>query len=231
LYTIPSGAGGIESRWAAHTTLELSPDHAYIAISDSNFSLTSHNVRIFSIADQRQVFIAPSSALGGTWTANDRFIWASSGSVMQWTRAGGASWLRSEQWFGPTSSSGGQWLAATLLTDYAKPRVVIVPIAGGRTLVTGLGSNPGFVTSTTMWYSGEGPCPPGDQCMADSTTPDRTVHAYNVTNGSGPLVAERHADARPHRALGHRHGPAPKIQPSPALTSHRDPRRFRRRPP
>src|SRR5439155_25855320 len=89
-YTIPSGAGGIESRWAAHTTLELSADHAYTAISDSNFSLTSHNVRIFSIADQRQVFIAPSSALGGTWTANDRFIWASSGSVMQWTRAGGA---------------------------------------------------------------------------------------------------------------------------------------------
>src|SRR5438128_2969776 len=194
LYTIPSGAGGIESRWAAHTTLELSPDHAYIAISDSNFSLTSHNVRIFSIADQRQVFIAPSSALGGTWTANDRFIWASSGSVMQWTRAGGASWLRSEQWFGPTSSSGGQWLAATLLTDYAKPRVVIVPIAGGRTLVTGLGSNPGFVTSTTMWYSGERPCPPGDQCMADSTTPDRTVHAYNVTNGSDQLVVFRNGE-------------------------------------
>jgi hypothetical protein len=192
LYTIDAGPGGLESRWAAHSTLEFSPDHTYVAVSDSNFSLLAKNVRIFSLADQRQVFVTATSAFGGTWTADDRFIWATgSGLVMQWTRSGGATAFRSERWFGPTSSPGGQWMAATLLTDADSPHVVLVAADGGRTHITGPGSSPGFVSSTKVWYAEEAPCPSSNQCAADPTAPTRIVRAYDLSDGSDQVVVFR----------------------------------------
>jgi hypothetical protein len=110
---------------------------------------------------------------------------------MQWAPTGGATLLRSERWYDPSISLGGQWLAATLLTDTSKPRVVIVAVGGSRTFVTGLGSSPGFVTSTVLWYAEEAPCPPNDQCGGDPTGPNRTVHAFNVTSGSDQAVVFR----------------------------------------
>jgi hypothetical protein len=192
LYAIDAGPGGLEGRWAAHSTLEFSPDHTYVALSDSNFSLLGKNVRIFSLADQHQVFVTATSAFGGSWVADDRFIWATgSGSVAQWTPSGGATLLRSELWFGPTISPGAQWLAATLLTDTSKPRVVLVAVDGSRTVVTGPGSSPAFVTPSKVWYAEEGPCPPNDQCGADPTGPTLTVRAYDLVAGSDQVVVFR----------------------------------------
>jgi len=192
LYTIDAGPGGAEGRWAGSSTLEISPDRAYIAVSDANFSLFSKSFRIFATSDLRQTYVTATTAFGGTWEAGGRFIWATaSGSVMQWTPAGGATMLRSERWFGPSTSAGREWLAATLLTDYSKPRVVIAAVGGSRTFVTGPGSSPGFVTSTVAWYAEEAPCPPNDQCGYDPTGPSRTVRAFDVTNGSDQVVVFR----------------------------------------
>jgi hypothetical protein len=191
LYAFGPFAGGFESRWnAPWGVAEFSPDHAYLAISYP-VDFSPQNFRIFSVADRSQVLaVGTGYAHSGTSVANDRFVWGT-GSVMQWTPTGGATVLRSERWFGPTSSSDGRWLAATLLTDTLMPRVVIVPVGGGQTFVTGLGSGPGFVTPTIVWYAEEAPCPPNDQCGADATGPDRTVHAFDVTNGSDQVVRFR----------------------------------------
>jgi hypothetical protein len=188
LYSFETHPAGFESRWnSPRGIVEFSPDHAYVAISDPA-DFTSQNLRIFSVDDRRQVLaIGTGYAQGGTWIANDRFVWGT-GSVMQWTPTGGAKLLRSERWFGATGSSDGRWLAATLLTDTLQPRVVIVPVGAGRTFVTGLGSSPGFVTPTVVWYAEEAPCPPSTQCGADPTGPDRTVYAFDVTNGSDQVV-------------------------------------------
>lgn len=94
--------------------------------------------------------------------------------------------LRSEHWYGPTSSSDGGWLAATLLTDISKPRVLIVPVGGGRTFQTGLGSGPAFVTPTVVWYAEEGP-----GSGYDPTSPNGIVHSLDVMNGSDQVVQFR----------------------------------------
>ena len=191
LYSINAEVGGIEGRWAALPTLEFSPDHAYVAISDSTFTVTSHNVRIFSVADRRQVFVNALPALGGTWVASDHFVWAvASGSVMHWTPAEGAIGFRLERfWHGPTSSSDGGWLAGTLLTNLAKPRVLIVPVSGGQTFQTkGLGSAPAFVTPSVVWYAEESAVAGGG---ATATWPDGKVHALDVADGSDRVVQFR----------------------------------------
>lgn len=185
LYSIDAGPGGVESHWSQLPMVEISPDHAYVAISDSTFTITSSNVRIFSVADRRQVFVTAGAGLGGTWIATDHFVWAA-GSVMQWTPTGGAKLLRSERWHGPTSSSDGGWLAATLLTNISKPRVLIVPVGGGRTFQTGLGSGPAFVTPTVVWYAEEGP-----SSGYDPTAPNGIVHSFDLTNGSNQVVQFR----------------------------------------
>jgi hypothetical protein len=186
LYTIDAGPGGLEGRWSPLPMVEISPDHAYVAISDNTFTITSYNVRIFSVLDLRQKFVT-GTAFGGAWIANDRFVWATaSGSAMQWTPTGGAKLLRSEHWFGPTSSSDGGWLAATLLTDTSKPRVLMVPVGGGRTFQTGLGSGPAFVTPTVVWYAEEGP-----GTGYDPTSPNGIVHSFDLTNGSNQVVQFR----------------------------------------
>jgi len=190
LYTIDAGVGGVEGRWSALPTVEFSPDHAYIAVSDSTFTVTGHTLRIFSVADRSQVFVNAGPALGGTWIASDHFFWAAaSGSVMHWTPAEGAKAFRLERfWHGPTSSSDGGWLAGTLLTNIAKPRVLIVPVGGGRTFQTkGLGSAPAFVTPTMVWYAEEGP----GTVVDPTSSPNGIVRSLDLTNGSDRVVQFR----------------------------------------
>jgi hypothetical protein len=189
LYSIEAGVGGIEGRWAQLPTLEFSPDHTYVALSDSAFTINSRNLRIFSVADQRRVFSIGVETLGGTWIANDHLVWAStSGSVMHWTPSAGAKALRSGLWHGPTSSSDGGWLAATLVTDQAKPRVQVVPVAGGKIFQTGLGSAPAFVTPNMVWYAEERAVPGGGIV---ATMPDGNVHALDLTTGTDRVVTFR----------------------------------------
>jgi hypothetical protein len=188
LFGIDPGFGGVESRWAALPAVEFSPDHAYIALSESTFSINPHSVRIFSVADQRQVLVS-GVAVGGTWISNDHFVWATAaGSVMQWTPSTGAKLLRSERWHGPTSSSDGGWMAATLLSNYSKPRVLVVAISGGQTLQTkGLGSAPTFVTPTVVWYAEEGP----GTVVDPTSAPNGIVRSLDLTNGSDRVVQFR----------------------------------------
>jgi hypothetical protein len=197
LYTFDAGPGGFAGRWSAHFILEFSPDHAYLAISDTNYSPQNYNVRIFSVTDLSQIVVTGTQGLaaaGGTWIAKDRFVWAAgSGTLMQWTPTGGATLLRSERWFTPTSSSDGRWLAGTLLTDLSKPSVQIVPVGGGGTFKTGLGSSPGFVTRTVVWYAEEGPLANGG--VAGDIGPNGVVRAFNLASGSDQVVHFRAGEA------------------------------------
>ena len=188
LFGIDPGTGGVEGRWAALPAVEFSPDHAYIALSESTFSINPHSVRIFSVADQRQVLVS-GVAVGGTWISNDHFVWATAaGSVMQWSPSTGATLLRSERLHGPTSSSDGAWMAATLLTNYSKPRVLAVAVDGGQTFQTkGLGSAPTFVSPTVIWYAEEGP----GTVVDPTSAPNGIVHSLDLTNGSDSVVQFR----------------------------------------
>lgn len=194
LYSIDSGCGGIESRWAQQPLLEFSPDGSYVAISDTGYSLSHQNVRIFLVADRRQKLISGGSTTGGTWIGNDRFVWANgSQQLMQWTPSAGATVLRTEKWFGVTSSSDGRWLAGTLLTDTTAPHVFIAPVGTGRTFRTGLASSPEFVTPTVVWYHLEGPSNSG----YDPTAPTRVIHALDVVNQTDRVVTFRAGERAP----------------------------------
>ena len=209
LFTIDAGPGGLESRWSPRGILALTQDHTYLAISDFPFYIYGENLRIYSVADQRQVFVTATRSSGGTWIGNDRFLWANMGnpeSLMQWTPAGGAKLLRSEAWYGATSSSDGFWLAGTLLTDYANPRALIVRDGSLTVFKAGPGSSPGFVSPTVVWYAEEGPDTSGSyQCAepcAHPTTPNGTVRAFDVTNGTDLIVHFR-AGEGPSTAEGY----------------------------
>lgn len=188
LYTIDRVPMGFESRWSPLGVVEFSPDHAYLA-----FSPVLDFMRIFSVADQSQVFAVATRAVGGTWVANDRFVWAvdqdltKSSGVMQWTPATGATVIRPDYWYAPTSSLNGAWLAATEpfrlsnQSDTSYPRVVIVSVGGSKVYESGLGSAPGFVTPTVVWYAEEGSC--AQSCISP-TAANGTIHALDVTNGN-----------------------------------------------
>jgi hypothetical protein len=210
LYTYDAGPGGFAGRWSAHFILEFSPDHAYLAISDTNYSPQNYNVRIFSVGDLSQKAVTGTQGLaagGGTWVANDHFVWAAgSGTLMHWTPADGSTVLRSERWFMPTSSPDGRWLAGTLLADQVNPRVLIVPVGAGRTYTTGPGSSPGFVTGTVVWYAEEGPDTSGTVTCVEPcdhpTVPNGTVRAFDVRNGTDQIVRFRPGEA-PKTAEGY----------------------------
>jgi len=189
LYTMQAGPGGIESRWAQRPILEFGPDYSYLAISDSAYSLYSASVRVFSVTDRGQKFISSPASSGGTWIANDRFVWAMlSGALMDWTPTGGAKVLRTEHWYAPTSSSDGRWVAGTLLADPAAPRAFIAPVAGGQTIRTGLASSPRFVTPTIVWYAVEAL---SSQPGYDATAPNGVVHALDVVSKTDKIVTFR----------------------------------------
>jgi hypothetical protein len=76
LHSLDAGPGGIESRWGPRGVLAFSPDRAYLAISDFPFYVYGERVRIISLADLSEKFVTGGSATGGSWLANDRFVWA-----------------------------------------------------------------------------------------------------------------------------------------------------------
>ena len=138
LYTLQGFPGGREGRWSGEPILAFSPGRSYVAISDYGFALVGHRVRIFSVADGRQKFVAATTSSGGTWLADDRFVWATGatsdtvpGKLIQWTAAGGATALRTEYWYNPTSSPDGRWLGGVLASDLTRPRVIVAPTGSG----------------------------------------------------------------------------------------------------
>ena len=184
LYTLkPHGPVGFESRWNGPWKLvEFSPDHAYLAIS-----YLFDVVHIFSVSDGRELLATDTGyAQGGTCPDNDRFVFGSATQVMQWTPTGGAKSIRAERWFGTISSRDGRWLAATAVTDSLQPHVNIVPVGGGQPFRTGLGSSPGFVTPTVVWYQEERPSQ-----AYDPTEPDGVYHAFDVTTGTDQVFRFR----------------------------------------
>ena len=193
LYTIDAGPGGLESRWSPHSILAFSPDKKNVAISDFGFAIYGNNTRIFSLVDLRQKFIAASSSSGGTWIANDRFVWADmSGKLMQWTPTAGASLLRPEPWYGVTASPDGKWLAGTVdVQTTGDPRVFIAPLGAGRTFRTRPASSPGFVTATVVWYAEEAIYDVGFSCTEPCihpTAPNGVIHALDVANQTDRIV-------------------------------------------
>jgi hypothetical protein len=188
LQTIDRVSMGFESRWSPFGVVEFSPDHAYVA-----FSPVLDSMRIFSVGDLTQVFAVATRAVGGTWISNDRFVWAvdqdlsKPSGVIQWTPSTGATVLRQDYWYAPTSSRDGAWLAATEpfrlsnQADTSYPRVVIVSVGGAKVLETGPGSAPGFISPTVAWYAEEGPC---SQSCISPNAPNGTIHALDVTNGN-----------------------------------------------
>jgi len=193
LFSIPAGGFyGVESRWSSYSVLEFSPNHTYFAISDARYSPFASSMRIFSVADRKQLLVTAEGP-GGAWVADDRFVWTSSAGLLQWTPQGGVAAFRPEKyWFGVSSSPDGQWLAGTRLPDTANPHVQIVPVGGGAALNTGLGSGPGFVSPTVVWYIGEKVCNyVTDNCGYDPTIQDGTVHAYDVLTKTDRLVVFR----------------------------------------
>jgi hypothetical protein len=79
-------------------------------------------------------------------------------------------------------------MAATLLSNYSKPRVLVVAISGGQTLQTkGLGSAPTFVTPTVVWYAEEGP----GTVVDPTSAPNGIVRSLDLTNGSDRVVQFR----------------------------------------
>ena len=186
------GSRAVHARhWAGRARGPLG--RAYLAISDFPFYIYGENVRIFSVADQRQKFATKGTPSGGTWIANDRFVWAS-GSLMQWSPSTGVTLLRSEYWYGVTGSGDGHWLAGMLFAkldansyDNSKPRGLIVAVGGGTTFQpTGLASSPGFVTPTVVWYAEEGPSTEGG--LAGDTSPTGVIRAFNLASASDQAV-------------------------------------------
>lgn len=198
VYTLDGHGGGLESRWSPRPLFEFSPDNAYVAISDFDFYIYGNNVRIFSLADKLQKFHVAGSASGGTWTANDRFVWAQvGGKLYEWTPTGGNKLLRSEGWYGVAVSSNARWLATTLVApvNFKGPHVFLAPAGAGRTFQTGLASRPGFVSPTVAWYAEEevyyGPAFSCIEPCVHPTNPNGKVHALDVVNHTDRLVTFR----------------------------------------
>ena len=200
VYKLDAHGGGIESRWAQRSVLEFSPDNAYVAISDNDFYIYGEHMRIFSLADKRQKVVIASASSGGTWIANDRFVWADlGGKLYQWTPTGGNKLLRSEGWYGVSASSDAKWLATTLIApvNFTGPRTFFAPspLGTGRTFRTGLASQPGWVTPTVAWYAEEeryyGPAFGCIEPCVHPTNPNGRVHALDVVNQTDRIVTFR----------------------------------------
>lgn len=181
---VPAGGYGCESQSCADFwdgRLAFSPDGGYISLV-----VQSGPVIGFKLWSSDGKLLASPSSQGGTmsvWSGRTLYF-RDAGGVEAWTDGVTSPFLPGVQWVRPKGSPAGgavlyeardsSGLAHVYLVDTATKKV--------RELKSGR-SEPAFLTSRYVWYSGERFCVASDSCAAGPTIPTGKTYVYDLQTG------------------------------------------------
>jgi len=150
--------------------------------------LSNNSLVIFKGRDTQLSIVPPHVEWAGgnepymaVWSpVSPTLYWSRSGDIWRWTPEGGPQkFISGVEWFDPTISADGRYLAYAAYTADSKSHVFLVDLTGDavpRRIGDGQRAEPRFLNSTQLWYEVGG----GAGC----TGPGNPYRIYNVADGS-----------------------------------------------
>jgi dipeptidyl aminopeptidase/acylaminoacyl peptidase len=186
----------------------FSADGQYVAV-ESTFTTqkgggaTAPAIQIVKLSDLKQVYMRADGTMA-TWGASGaRFYFRTTGGVLVWEPTGKVQTVNpGVQWIRPWPSADGIHITFTSLNPQGNHVVGILDTGGGPVAQATAEprANPGFLTSTLIWYAGETRCTTTTPCGLGGPALTGTTYLYDIAGVESGSIDTAFFDSWPRNA-------------------------------
>jgi dipeptidyl aminopeptidase/acylaminoacyl peptidase len=186
----------------------FSADGQYVAVEETFTAQKGATtgippIQIVRLSDLKQVYQRADGTMA-TWGATGaRFYFRTTGGVLVWDPTGKVQTVNPGlQWIRPWPSADGIHITFSSLNPQGNHVVGILDIGGGPVAQATAEprANPGFLTSTLIWYAGETRCTTTTPCGLGGPTLTGTTYIYDIAGVESGSIDTAFFDSWPHNA-------------------------------
>ena len=179
----------------------FSADGQFVAV-EQTFTATPP-IQIVRLSDLKQIYQRADGTMA-TWGATGaRLYFRTTGGVLVWETTGKVAMVNpSLQWIRPWPSADGTHITFSSLNPQGNHVVGILDTGGGPVAQATAEprANPGFLTSTLIWYAGETRCTTTTPCGLGGPPLTGTTYLYDIAGVESGSIDTAFFDSWPHNA-------------------------------
>ena len=184
----------------------FSADGQYVAVEETFTAQKGGNtgtppIQIVRLSDYKQVYMRSDGTMA-TWGASGaRLYFRTSTGVQVWEATGKVQAVQAGlQWIRPWPSADGSHITFTSLNAQGNHQVGIIDTNGGPVALASSEprANPGFLTSTLIWYAGETRCTTTTPCGLGGPPLTGNTFLYDIAGVESGSIDTAFYDSWPH---------------------------------
>jgi dipeptidyl aminopeptidase/acylaminoacyl peptidase len=180
----------------------FSADGQYVAVEET-FTAQAPPIQIVRLSDLKSVYTRADGTMA-TWAATSaRFYFRTTGGVLVWDPTGKVQPVNpGVQWIRPWPSADGSHITFSTLNPQGNHVVGVIDTNGGPVALASSEprANPGFLTSTLVWYAGEVLCTTTTPCGLGGPGLTGKTYLYDIAGVESGSVDTAFYDSWPHIA-------------------------------
>jgi dipeptidyl aminopeptidase/acylaminoacyl peptidase len=190
------------------TMVGFSADGQYVAF-ESTFTTQKGGgaaapaIQIVRLSDMKQVYQRADGTMAAWGATGARFYFRTTGGVLVWEATGKVATVNPGlQWIRPWPSADGVHITFSSLNPQGNHVVGILDTGGGPVAQATAEprANPGFLTSTLIWYAGETRCTTTTPCGLGGPPLTGTTYLYDIAGVESGSIDTAFFDSWPHNA-------------------------------
>jgi len=186
----------------------FSADGQYVAVEETfttqkGAATGTPPIQIVRLSDGKLVYSRADGTMGAWGATGARFYFRTTAGVQVWEATGKVQSVSAGlQWIRPWPSSDGNHIAFTSLNAQGNHQVGIIDTSIGNIAVasTEPRTNPGFLTSTLVWYAGETRCTTTTPCGFGGPALTGSTYLYDIAGVESGSIDTAFYDSWPHNA-------------------------------
>ncbi len=186
----------------------FSADAQYVAVEETfttqkGAATGTPPIQIVRLSDGKLVYSRADGTMGAWGATGARFYFRTTAGVQVWEATGKVQSVSAGlQWIRPWPSSDGNHIAFTSLNAQGNHQVGIIDTSIGTIAVasTEPRANPGFLTSTLIWYAGETRCTTVTPCGFGGPALTGSTYLYDIAGIESGSIDTAFYDSWPHNA-------------------------------
>jgi dipeptidyl aminopeptidase/acylaminoacyl peptidase len=184
----------------------FSADGQYVAVEETftaqkGATTGTPPIQIVRLSDLKQVYSRPDGTMGAWAASGARFYFRTSAGVMVWDPTGKVQTVQASlQWIRPWPSADGSHITFSSLNAQGNHVVGIIDTTGGSIAQASSEPrvNPGFLTTTLIWYAGEVLCTTTTPCGFGGPALTGKTYVFDIAGVENGSVDTAFYDSWPH---------------------------------
>ncbi len=181
----------------------FSADGQYVAVEETFTSQPTPPIQIVRLSDGKTIYTRADGTMA-TWGATSaRFYFRTTGGVSVWDPTGKVQPVNpGVQWIRPWASADGSHITFSTLNPQGNHVVGVIDTNGGPVALASSEprANPGFLTSSLVWYAGEVLCTTTTPCGLGGPGLTGKTYLYDIAGVESGSVDNGFYDSWPHLA-------------------------------